>query len=206
MKIKTKFKAVGLVVGLFLCAPAWNQQITDSINSVVDSIKDSLKDVIEASAFEIDRDANIAVDLLTKEIEGSSLFLNQAYGYLVFPRVVKVGMGIGVETGEGVLRVSELNEDYYRITSGSLGFQVGAQAKAIVIAFMTEDILNNFRNNPGWKVGVDGHITIIDKGLGATINTDNVLDPIVAFVFDSRGLMYSLTLEGSIFTMLDKSN
>jgi len=206
MKIKTKFKAVGLVVGLFLCAPAWNQQITDSINSVVDSIKDSLKDVIEASAFEIDRDANIAVDLLTKEIEGSSLFLNQAYGYLVFPRVVKVGMGIGLETGEGVLRVSELNEDYYRITSGSLGFQVGAQAKAIVIAFMTEDILNNFRNNPGWKVGVDGHITIIDKGLGVTINTDNVLDPIVAFVFDSRGLMYSLTLEGSIFTMLDKSN
>ena len=206
MKIKTKFKAVGLIVGLFLCAPAWNQQITDSINSVVDSIKDSLKDVIEASAFEIDKDANIAVDLLTKEIEGSSLFLNQAYGYLVFPRVVKVGMGIGVETGEGVLRVSELNEDYYRITSGSLGFQVGAQAKAIVIAFMTEDILNNFRNNPGWKVGVDGHITIIDKGLGATINTDNVLDPIVAFVFDSRGLMYSLTLEGSIFTKLDKSN
>ena len=206
MKIKTKFKAVGFVVGLFLCAPVWNQQITDSINSVVDSIKDSLKDVIEASAFEIDKDANIAVDLLTKEIEGSSLFLNQAYGYLVFPRVVKVGIGIGVETGEGVLRVSELNEDYYRITSGSLGFQVGAQAKAIVIAFMTEDILNNFRNNPGWKVGVDGHITIIDKGLGATINTDNVLDPIVAFVFDSRGLMYSLTLEGSIFTMLDKSN
>ena len=206
MKIKTKFKAVGLIVGLFLCAPAWNQQITDSINSVVDSIKDSLKDVIEASAFEIDRDANIAVDLLTKEIEGSSLFLNQAYGYLVFPRVVKVGMGIGVETGEGVLRVSELNEDYYRITSGSLGLQVGAQAKAIVITFMTEDILNNFRNNPGWKVGVDGHITIIDKGLGATINTDNVLDPIVAFVFDSRGLMYSLTLEGSVFTKLDKSN
>ncbi len=204
--MKIKIKIIGLIFGLFLCAPAWNQQITDSINSVVDSIKDSLKDVIEASAFEIDRDANIAVDLLTKEIEGSSLFLNQAYGYLVFPRVVKVGMGIGIETGEGVLRVSELNEDYYRITSGSVGFQVGAQAKAIVIAFMTEDILNNFRNNPGWKVGVDGHITIIDQGLGVAINTDNVLDPIVAFVFDSRGLMYSLTLEGSVFTMLDKGN
>jgi lipid-binding SYLF domain-containing protein len=71
---------------------------------------------------------------------------------------------------------------------------------------MTEDTLNNFRNNPGWKVGVDGHITIIDKGLGAAINTDNVLDPIAAFVFDSRGLMYSLTLEGSVFTMLDKGN
>ena len=115
-------------------------------------------------------------------------------------------MGIGLETGEGVLKVSELSSEYYRISSGSLGFQVGAQAKAIVIAFMTEDILNNFRNNPGWKIGVDGHITIIDKGMNQSIDTDNILDPIIAFVFDSRGLMYSLTLEGSVFTLLDKDN
>ena len=176
------------------------------MNIVINTLKESLRDVIEASASEIDRDAELAVDLLVKEINDSKLILNQAYGYLVFPRVVKVGMGIGLETGEGVLKVSELSSDYYRISSGSLGFQVGAQAKAIVIAFMTEDILNNFRNNPGWKIGVDGHITIIDKGVNQSIDTDNILDPIVAFVFDSRGLMYSLTLEGSVFTLLDKGN
>ena len=115
-------------------------------------------------------------------------------------------MGIGLETGEGVLKVSELSTDYYRISSGSLGFQAGAQAKAVVIAFMTEDLLDSFQNNPGWKVGLDGHITIIDKGLTQSIDSDNILDPVVAFVFDSRGLMYSLTLEGSVFTKLDKSN
>ena len=71
---------------------------------------------------------------------------------------------------------------------------------------MTEDLLDSFQNNPGWKVGLDGHITIIDKGLNQSIDSDNILDPVVAFVFDSRGLMYSLTLEGSVFTKLDKSN
>tara|TARA_Y100001960_G_C14550327_1_gene765434 strand:+ start:83 stop:700 length:618 start_codon:yes stop_codon:yes gene_type:complete len=180
------------------------QKIPDSLNAVIEALRDSLRDVVEASAFEIDRDAELALDLLTQENSESKLILNQAYGYLVFPRVVKVGMGIGLETGEGVLKVSELSTDYYRISSGSLGFQAGAQAKAVVIAFMTEDILDSFQNNPGWKLGLDGHITIIDKGLNQSIDSDNILDPVVAFVFDSKGLMYSLTLEGSVFTKLEK--
>lgn len=170
------------------------------------SVKSSLKNIVEATAIEIDRDANIALKLLSSEIDDSSLFIDQAYGYLIFPRVVKVGMGVGIETGEGVLRIDGSSADYYRLSSGSLGLQMGAQAKAIVVAFMTEDILNNFRNNPGWKVGVDGSITIIDQGLGKSIDSDNILDPIIALIFDSRGLMYSLTLEGTVFTLLDKSN
>jgi Uncharacterized conserved protein len=111
------------------------QNIPDSLNTVIETLRDSLRDVVEASAFEIDRDAELALDLLTQEISESKLILNQAYGYLVFPRVVKVGMGIGLETGEGVLKVSELSTDYYRISSGSLGFQAGAQAKAVVMLY-----------------------------------------------------------------------
>ncbi len=180
------------------------QNIPESLNTVIETLRNSLRDVVEASASEIDRDAELALDLLTREIVESKLILNQAYGYLVFPRIVKVGMGIGLETGEGVLKVSELSTDYYRISSGSLGFQAGAQAKAVVIAFMTEDLLNSFQNNPGWKVGVDGHVTVIDRGLNQSFDSDNILDSVVAFVFDSRGLMYSLTLEGSVFTKLEK--
>ena len=180
------------------------QKIPDSLNAVIEALRDSLRDVVEASAFEIDRDAELTLDLLTQENSESKLILNQAYGYLVFPRVVKVGMGIGLETGEGVLKVSELSTDYYRISSGTLGFQAGAQAKAVVIAFMTEELLDSFQNNPGWKIGVDGHVTIIDKGLSQSVDSDNILDAVVAFVFDSRGLMYSLTLEGSVFTKLEK--
>ena len=206
MNINKNKKIIAMFFTIIISSSASSQQIPDSLNIVINTLRESLRDVVEASASEIDKDAELAIDLLVKDINDSKLILNQAYGYLVFPRVVKVGMGIGLETGEGVLKVSELSSDYYRISSGSLGFQVGAQAKAIVIAFMTEDILNNFWNNPGWKIGVDGHITIIDKGMNQSIDTDNILDPIVAFVFDSRGLMYSLTLEGSVFTLLDKDN
>lgn len=199
MKLIIKFIAL-----LLLNTSVQAQSLNNKINNAVQSVQDSIRDVVEASASEIDKDANTALAMLREEISDSSLIIDQAYGYLVFPRIVKVGVGIGIETGEGVLRINDLSVDYYRLSSGSLGFQLGAQAKGVVVAFMTQDILNNFRNNPGWKVGVDGSITIIDQGLGKSIDTDNILDPIVAFVFDNRGLMYSLTMEGTIFNLISK--
>jgi len=202
-KIINKIFIISLMSSLFF-QNGVAQNIPESLNTVIETLRNSLRDIVEASASEIDRDAELALDLLTQEISESKLILNQAYGYLVFPRIVKVGMGIGLETGEGVLKVSELSTDYYRISSGSLGFQAGAQAKAVVIAFMTEDLLDSFQNNPGWKIGVDGHVTVIDRGLSQSVDSDNILDSVVAFVFDSRGLMYSLTLEGSVFTKLEK--
>tara|TARA_Y100000590_G_C15646908_1_gene987219 strand:- start:564 stop:1181 length:618 start_codon:yes stop_codon:yes gene_type:complete len=202
-KIINKIFIISLMSSLFF-QNGVAQNIPESLNTVIETLRNSLRDIVEASASEIDRDAELALDLLTREIVESKLILNQAYGYLVFPRIVKVGMGIGLETGEGVLKVSELSTDYYRISSGSLGFQAGAQAKALVIAFMTEDLLDSFQNNPGWKIGVDGHVTVIDRGLSQSVDSDNILDSVVAFVFDSRGLMYSLTLEGSVFTKLEK--
>ena len=199
MKLIIKFIAL-----LLLNTSVQAQSLNNKINNAVQSVQDSIRDVVEASASEIDKDANTALTMLREEISDSSLIIDQAYGYLVFPRIVKVGVGVGIETGEGVLRINDLSVDYYRLSSGSLGFQLGAQAKGVVVAFMTQDILNNFRNNPGWKVGVDGSITIIDQGLGISIDTDNILDPIVAFVFDNRGLMYSLTMEGTIFNLISK--
>jgi lipid-binding SYLF domain-containing protein len=161
--------------------------------------------VLAASADKINREANKALQVFKEDITGADTFLSQAAGYLVFPRVIKVGVGVGAETGEGVLRVGGSTVDYYRTTSGSIGFQLGAQAKSIVIAFMTRESLDKFRNSSGWKVGVDGSVALIDLGVGKTIDTDNIRDPVVGFIFGSKGLMYNLTLEGSKFTKLDKS-
>ena len=133
------------------------------------------------------------------------MFLNQAAGYLIFPRVIKAGVGFGGESGEGVLRVGGSTVEYYRTTSGSFGLQLGAQAKSMVIAFMTRGALDKFRNSQGWKVGVDGSVALVDIGAGKAIDSQNIKDPVVGFIFGSKGLMYNLTLEGTKFTKLDKS-
>lgn len=161
--------------------------------------------VLAASASKIDREANKALVVFKDDVNGAQIFLDQAAGYLVFPRVIKGGIGIGAETGEGVLRVGGQSVAYYRTTSGSVGLQLGLQAKSIVIAFMTKESLQKFQDSSGWKVGVDGSVALIDLGGGKTIDSNNVRDPVVGFIFGSKGLMYNLTLEGSKFTKLDKS-
>ncbi len=157
------------------------------------------------SAGSLNRQADHALGVFSEQVNGSQVFLNQAAGYLVFPRVIKAGAGVGGESGEGVLRVGGSTVAYYRTTSGSIGFQFGAQAKSIVIAFMTREALDRFRSSEGWRVGVDGSVALIDIGAGKTIDSDNIRDPVVGFIFGSKGLMYNLTLEGTKFTKLDKT-
>ena len=161
--------------------------------------------VLAASAAKIDSEANKALQVFKEDVNGAQVFLDQSAGYLIFPRVIKVGIGLGAETGEGALRVGGQTIAYYRTTSGSIGFQLGAQAKSIVIAFMTKESLQKFRDSSGWKVGVDGSVALIDLGAGKTIDSNNIKDPVVGFIFGSKGLMYNLTLEGSKFSKLDKS-
>ncbi|MDJ0710384.1 MAG: YSC84-related protein [Woeseiaceae bacterium] len=156
------------------------------------------------SASSLNRQADHSIGIFSQQVNGAEVFLNQAAGYLVFPRVIKAGVGVGGESGEGVLRVGGSTVAYYRTTSGSIGFQFGAQSKSIVIAFMTRDALERFRKSEGWRVGVDGSVALIDVGVGKTIDTDNIRDPVVGFIFGSKGLMYNLTLEGTKFTKLDK--
>lgn len=159
---------------------------------------------IADSAAEIDAAVNESIRIFHQDIDGSEVFLNQAAGYLVFPRVIKVGVVVGGETGEGALRVDGKTAGYYRTSAGSFGFQLGAQAKAIVIAFMTQQSLDKFLNSSGWKIGVDGSVAVIDLGAGKSIDSTNIKDPVVGFIFDSKGLMYNLTLEGSKISKIDR--
>ena len=181
---------------------------TRSLNKIVTLV--SLSVVLSAcssmewSAKRIDLEADEAIQTFTEQVEGGEFFLDQAAGYLIFPRVLRAGLGIGAETGEGALRVGGKTVDYMRITSGSIGLQAGAQARAIVIAFMTENALEQFRKSNGWRVGIDGSVALIDIGGGKTIDSQNVRDPIVGFIFGSSGLMANLTLEGTRFTRLSR--
>jgi len=154
---------------------------------------------------EIDVGVDVALERFHKEVAGSKDLLKKSKGVLVFPTVYKAGFGVGGEYGEGSLRIGGKTVDYYNTMAASIGFQFGAQAKTVILVFMKDKALEQFRNSDGWKAGVDGSVALITLGVGDSLDTVNVKDPIVGFVFGQKGLMYNLTLEGSKFTKLDKS-
>jgi lipid-binding SYLF domain-containing protein len=151
---------------------------------------------------------NIKVDttlLLFKEkVPAGKELLQKAKGVLVFPEIIKAGIGLGGEFGEGALRIGGRTVDYYNSMAASIGFQLGAQAKSVVMLFNTNEALDNFRNSEGWKVGIDGSVALISIGMGDSIDTINANEPVVAFIFDQKGLMYNLTLEGTKFNKIVK--
>ena len=137
-------------------------------------------------------------------MRGTRELIENAAAVLVFPNVLKAGIGIGGEYGEGVLLVRGRPVDYYNTISASFGFQLGAQSRSIIIVFMTEEALAGFKRVDGWKVGVDGSVTLINVGASGSVDTSRIGSPIVGFIFDGKGLMYNLTLEGSKISRMSR--
>ena len=102
------------------------------------------------------------------------------------------------------MRINGKTVSYYNTMAGSFGLQFGAQAKTILLVFLDEDALGQFRKSEGWKVGVDGSVAVIAIGAGTSLDSSKLNQPIVGFVLDQKGLMYNLTLEGSKFTKINK--
>lgn len=157
-----------------------------------------------ASAQEINMRVDTTLQQFKAAVLGGDFFLQSAKGVLVFPGVIKAGAGLGGEYGEGALRIDGQTRDFYNTAAASIGFQLGAQSKSIVLVFMSDKALQGFRNSKGWKAGVDGSVALIEWGAAQDINTIDIKDPIVGFVFNNKGLMYNLSLEGSKFTKISR--
>jgi lipid-binding SYLF domain-containing protein len=151
----------------------------------------------EASAAKINDDIRATMQRFFAQTPGARELAYKAAGILAFPTVVKAGIGFGGEYGEGALMVNRNPVGYYNLVSASFGFQLGAQTRTIIIMFMTDEALAQFKRTAGWKVGVDGSVALITLGAGAAIDSNAITSPVIGFVLDPTGLMYNLTLEGS---------
>ncbi|HEX7636719.1 MAG TPA: YSC84-related protein [Noviherbaspirillum sp.] len=150
----------------------------------------------------IDASASSTLDHLYNNVKGSRTLVAKANGVLIFPSVIAAGLGIGGEYGEGALRAHGTTLDYYSIASVSIGLQAGAQSKAIIFLFMTQDALNKFRSSQGWAVGVDASVAVLKVGANGELDTSSATGPVLAFVLTNAGLMANLSLEGTKVTRL----
>jgi lipid-binding SYLF domain-containing protein len=157
-----------------------------------------------ASKEELDAHVRQAIQDLYRTSSAAKELAAKSVGMLVFPTVVKGGFVVGAEYGEGALLVGQKTAAYYNIVSASLGLQAGVQEKSVVLMFMTPEALSKFRGSKGWKAGVDGSVALATLGAGDAIDTETLKQPIVGFVFNNKGLMANLTLEGSKISLIER--
>jgi lipid-binding SYLF domain-containing protein len=151
-------------------------------------------------------DAKVAAALARfhKEVKGAERLVAEAKAVLVLPEVIKGGLIVGGEYGEGSLLIGQKVEAYYNVASASFGLTAGGEMKDIVLLFYSSDALKKFRERKGWEAGVDGNIAVWKQGDGGSWNATHINDPIVGFVVGVKGLLVDASLEGSKFSVMKK--
>lgn len=74
------------------------------------------------------------------------------------------------------------------------------QVKSEILIFLEPTALEDFRRSNGWEAGLDGSVALVTVGAGGEIDTKNVQQPIIGFIFSNKGLMYNISIEGSKIT------
>ncbi|MGF6771442.1 lipid-binding SYLF domain-containing protein [Paraburkholderia sp. GAS199] len=145
----------------------------------------------------IDASVDGTMSRLYTTVKGSRELVSKARGVLVFPSVLQAGFIVGGQYGEGSLRVGGGTVGYYSTISGSFGLQAGAQSKAIIFLFMTQDALDKFRNSDGWAAGGDASVALVKMGANGAIDTTTATAPVEVFVLTNAGLMADVSLQGT---------
>jgi lipid-binding SYLF domain-containing protein len=129
-----------------------------------------------------------------------------AKAILVFPKIIKAGLLIGGQGGEGALRVGSRTVGYYNIAAASFGLQAGVQSFSYVLFFMTDSSLKYLQDSHGWSIGSGPSVVVMDKGKAASITSTTLTQDVYAFPFGQRGLMAGMGLEGSKVSEIQPSS
>ncbi len=157
---------------------------------------------LAASASQIDRDARAALDELYRKTPGAKALGDKAVGVLVFPSIVKGGFIFAGQFGDGALRKGGKTVAYYRSLAASYGFQAGIQAFGYVLFFMDDASLQYLDNTAGFELGVGPSLVVLDEGFGKNVSTTTLQKGVYAFIFDQKGLMGGMGIQGTKITRI----
>jgi len=155
-----------------------------------------------ASANEINRDASQALTTLYRTTPGAKALADKAVAVLVFPSIVKGGFIVAGQFGDGALRRHGKTVAYYRSLAASYGFQAGVQAFGYVLFFMDEASLKYLDKSDGWELGTGPSLVVLDAGFGKVLSTTTLQKGVYAFIFDQKGLMGGIGIQGSKITRI----
>lgn len=157
-----------------------------------------------ASASELAKDGQAALSKLYAKNPKAKEIGAKAVGILVFPSIVKAGIGVSGQYGEGVLFRGGKPVAYYSTAGAAIGLQLGAQAYGYAMFFLSEETLAYLDKSQGFEVGVGPSVVLADDAFAKSTTTSTVKDNIYAFIFDNKGAMASVGLQGTKITRIKK--
>ena len=152
---------------------------------------------IAASAEDLHKDADQALQTLYKTNPAAEAISRKAKAILVFPKIIKAGLVFGGSYGEGVRMRQGHVDGYYNSVSASWGWQAGAESYGYVVFLMNDKAERYLDKSKGWEIGVGPNVVVVNEGIAKNLSSTTLKGDAYAFIFDQQGLMASLSIEGT---------
>jgi len=143
----------------------------------------------------IDSAANAAIARIRAEDPGISKFFDSSVGYAVFPRITTGALIVGASNGDGVLFEGGRVVGDARVSSGSIGAQIGGQTFSQIIFFQTAGELARFKES---RMEFDARASAVAVRAGASAGADYARG-VAVFTFGEKGLMAAAAIGGQGF-------
>jgi lipid-binding SYLF domain-containing protein len=152
----------------------------------------------------LEREATAVMTKLYQKYPEARKLEQKAAAILVFPEVYKAGLMIGGETGDGVMRVKGKTVAYYNTSGVSYGLQAGAQKYGYALFIMTPSALKSIETADGFEIGTGPSVVVMDDSMARKTSTTTINKDIYAYIFNQKGLMAGLGIQGNKLTRLEK--
>ncbi|MEJ5230073.1 MAG: lipid-binding SYLF domain-containing protein [Pseudothermotoga sp.] len=137
--------------------------------------------------------------------------LRQSEGIAIYPSLIKVGLVIGGQYGEGLVFKRDTSTGkwfgpvFVKLTGLSLGAQIGIQNVGLVLVLMNEDAVKSFTSS---NVTLGGNVSVAAGPMGRSLSadTDYKLQAAIYSYSVSKGFFAGLSLQGSVVQVDEDAN
>jgi lipid-binding SYLF domain-containing protein len=126
--------------------------------------------------------------------------VRRGYGYAVFPKVTKGGLGVGGAYGRGVVYEQGRHVGYSDLSQASLGLQAGGQTFSELIVFEDKGALDRFKTG-SLDFGADASAVVLESGVATNAS---FADGIAVVVRPIAGAMVEASIGGQKFSYQGK--
>lgn len=146
-----------------------------------------------------------------RDLGDTGSFIDEAYGYAVFPTIGKGGIGIGGAFGEGCVYRGGVHTGSVDMGQVSIGLQLGGQAFSQLVLMRNKETFDIFTSG-SFAFGADASAVALTYGANAGAGTSGVsasagdqkgvarwFNDMAVFTLAKGGLMYEAAIGGQKF-------
>ena len=131
-----------------------------------------------------------------KKDPGMKAFFNKAYGYAVFPTIIKGAIWVGGAHGKGEVFRRGKVVGRASLSQGSIGFQLGGQSYSEIVFFQNKAAFDRFKNG-NLKFAAQASAIAVTAGAATNAAYEN---GVAVFTLGKKGLMFEASIGGQRFS------